>query len=281
MSGRSRRARRRSVRITKIVDATAVVKVEAAAERRLGLRRGRRADPDPVGLQHRRLPRQGRRPERLPPLALRLRPRRAITGPSTRDGGQRPSDRPAGARGEPVPGQGDRPDPARRRAAVRRSARPNTGRSWPGSRRALPRVAGKTHGALVRVAVEPAERPARRARAAAAPRRRPLRRRPRARRDPAGLVPGRTTTRPRRSTPEGRASLLRRAETDLIVRYQSQVVSTRLATLDQSRPEVRLRQARPAQLHRRRAFQAARVAQGARRARRPATPPSSAGSRST
>src|SRR5262249_17401075 len=32
-------------------------------------------------------------------------------------------------------------------------------------------------------------------------------------------------------TPQGRAVLLRRAETDLIVRYQSQVVSTRLATL--------------------------------------------------
>ena len=36
--------------------------------------------------------------------------------------------------------------------------------------------------------------------------------------------------------PNGRAVLLRRAETDLIVRYQSQVVSARLATVDQSRP---------------------------------------------
>ena len=41
----------------------------------------------------------------------------------------------------------------------------------------------------------------------------------------------------RRSNAQGRAELLRRAEADLIVRYQSQVVSTRLATLDQSRPE--------------------------------------------
>ena len=56
---------------------------------------------------------------------------------------------------------------------------------------------------------------------------------------------GSTTTRSSSIDARGRAALLRRAETDLIVRYQSQVVSTRLATPDQSRPEVRLRQAAP------------------------------------
>ena len=33
------------------------------------------------------------------------------------------------------------------------------------------------------------------------------------------------------ATPEGRVTLLRRAETDLIVRYQSHVVATRLSTV--------------------------------------------------
>ena len=39
------------------------------------------------------------------------------------------------------------------------------------------------------------------------------------------------TIRPRSATPQGRVTLLRRAETDLIVRYQSHVVTTRLSTV--------------------------------------------------
>ena len=47
---------------------------------------------------------------------------------------------------EPGPGQGDRPDSARRRAAdPGRLGRVSDAR-WPGSRRAVPRRAGKTHG---------------------------------------------------------------------------------------------------------------------------------------
>ena len=45
------------------------------------------------------------------------------------------------------------------------------------------------------------------------------------------LVSASMTTRPPRSPRRARSALLRRAETDLIVRYQSHVVSTRLSTV--------------------------------------------------
>ena len=63
-------------------------------------------------------------------------------------------------------------------------------------------------------------------------------------------------------SPQGQAELLRRAETDLIVRYQSHVVSTRLATVINPDLDVRLLALAQAELHRRRALQAAGVAQG-------------------
>ena len=97
---------------------------------------------------------------------------------------------------------------------------------------------------------------------AAAPGDGPLRRRPPARRDPAGDY--RVNDDSAASvTPQGQATLLRRAETDLIVRYQSHVVSYAAVDGHQSRSRVRFRQAQAAQLHRRRAVQAARGAQGA------------------
>ena len=185
-------------------------------------------DPDPGGLQHGGLPRQGRRPERVPPLALRVRPRRR--SPGTHPRGARPSDRPAGAAASLLLGQGDRARLRTRAGRGSRPARPSIGRFWPGSRRALPRVAGKTHGALVKVAVEPADvrldEPG------------PLQLRVVARyadgheRDVTRLASFRVNDDSTVSIDaRGRAALLRRAETDLIVRYQSQVVSTRLATV--------------------------------------------------
>ena len=69
-----------------------------------------------LGLQHRQLPRQGRRPERLSSLALRLRPRRRFPGPGAR---RRPAPAlEAGSRREPVPRQGDRAGRPRRRSAA-------------------------------------------------------------------------------------------------------------------------------------------------------------------
>ena len=47
----------------------------------VGFRRGHRADLHPAGLQHGGVPRQGRRPERLSSLALRLRPGRRLSSP--------------------------------------------------------------------------------------------------------------------------------------------------------------------------------------------------------
>jgi len=58
----------------------------------------------------------------------------------------------------------------------------------------------------------------------------------------------------------GQAKLLRRSEVDLIVRYGSQVVSTRIAALIKPRPEIRLRQEDAPQLHRRSTLQAVGVA---------------------
>ena len=66
-----------------------------------------------------------------------------------------------------------------------------------------------------------------------------------------------------KATPEGRVTLLGRAETDLIVRYQSHVVATRLSTVINPGLSFRFFEAQAAQLHRRRAVQAAGIAQGA------------------
>ena len=125
------------------------VAVEGPADARLGLRRGHRADPDPRRAATRGLPRQGRRPERLPPLALRLRPGRRLPGDLTRE-----ARRPAGRRGssperEPAPGQGDRPRSPHAgglRFAAGLARVPDPAR--PGSRPGRPSDRGKTHGAL-------------------------------------------------------------------------------------------------------------------------------------
>ncbi len=64
-------------------------------------------------------------------------------------------------------------------------------------------------------------------------------------------------------TPQGRVAMLRRAETDLIVRYQSHVVSTRLATVINPDLTFDFSKLKRTELHRRRAVQAARVVEGA------------------
>ena len=84
-----------------------------------------------------------------------------------------------------------------------------------------------------------------------------------------------------RATPEGRVTLLGRAETDLIVRYQSHVVATRLSTVINPGPELRFFQAQAAELHRRRAVQAAGIAQSAAEPARDAMPLFCAAFRST
>ena len=149
----------------------------------LVIRPGYRADPDPRGMQHGRMPRPGRRAERLPPLALRIRPRGRPQEPDPR-----PRRTPVvfcASRVEPLPGQGDRHDPARRGA----EDPAGLGRipDAPGlaqGRRALrdheeSRQIGQDHGRAGR-------RPARRAGASATPRGGPLLRRPPTRRDPVG-----------------------------------------------------------------------------------------------
>ncbi len=122
-------------------------------------------------------------------------------------------------------------------------------------------------------------RPPRRAGRAAAPGRRPLRRRPHPRRHPAGLVQGPTTPRPR-STPRGMPSSCggpRPTWSSATSRRSSRPAWRRSSTPTWPTTSPGCR----AQLHRRRAAQAARSAQGpAQPAARP-TPPSSAGSRST
>ena len=117
-AGRGRDGHGAAVRRVRTAPADEVT-LEPRHEPALGLRRGHRPDPDPAGLQHRRLPRQGRRPERLPPLALRLRP-----------GGR-------------LPGAG----PRRAASGGSRGSIPSRACSWPR------RPAGSPHGGGPRLAV--------------------------------------------------------------------------------------------------------------------------------
>ena len=201
----------------------------AQAGTTLGFRRGHRADPDPAGLQHRELPRQGRRPERLPSLALRLRSRRAITSAVVRDV-EPAQGLAARSRGEPLPRQGDRPCAARRRPAARGRLRrvPDAARLDPRrGARAAREVARGRRGRDRRARPPPASTS--RARGSSAW----WRATPTAisATSPARPRSRSTTIPPPRSTPQGRGALLRRAEADLIVRYQSHVLSARIGTI--------------------------------------------------
>ena len=94
--------------------------VPASAADAAVVRQRRGADPDALRLQPGRLPRQGRRPERLPPVAARLRPGAGprLAHPRVR----RPPHQPGRTRREPAPAQAARPGAARGRQAVRRRA---------------------------------------------------------------------------------------------------------------------------------------------------------------
>ena len=110
-----------------------------------------------------------------------------------------------------------------------------------------PERRGKTHGPVVKVAVEPGSEPF------AEPGPRQLRVTAHYEdgheRDVTRLATYRVNDDAAGSvTPQGQAALLRRSETDLIVRYQSYVLNTRLGHRHQSRARVRFRQAQAAQL---------------------------------
>ena len=153
----------------------------------VGFRPGHRADPDPSGLQHRRLPRAGGWSERLPPLALRLRSRGGPSGLDPRPRRAPPLVDPA--RVEPVPGQSDGNDPARRRPSDQGGVGgvQHVARLAEGGRAVFDPEESRQAGQAVRRA---GGRPAPAARVAATPGRRPLRGRPRARRHPAGDLQG-------------------------------------------------------------------------------------------
>ena len=199
----------------------------------LGLRRGHRADPDPPRLQHRGLPRPGRRARTASTSLSSATIPRATTGPDPR--GRRPSARPDRPRGEPLAPQGDRPDRPRRRPPALRWLRrlPDAPRldrrRCPESPRQDPRRPRRRRGRARR-------RPARRARPAANSASSPATPTATSATSPGWRPTGSTTTQSASIDGHGRLASEARAEADLVVRYQSQVVSTRLATLINPEP---------------------------------------------
>ncbi len=125
----------------------------AAVGPALGFRRGHRADPDPAGLQHGRLPRPAGGAERLPSLALRLRPGRRLPGRGAR---RRPAPAVAAGARARASSSSRRPGASRTSAGAGwRSAPPNIRPCWPGSATGPPSIAARSHGAVASVRVEP------------------------------------------------------------------------------------------------------------------------------
>ena len=137
--------------------------------------------------------------------------------------------------------------PAGSRTAAAGSWRPTrtpTGPSAPGSPTAPPEPGRGPRRGSSRVEVRPGDVRLDEPGPAAAPGRRPLRRRPRARRDPAGPLRRQRRLGRHGRRRRGRAELLRRAETDLIVRYQTDGRRRPAGDADQPGPRLRLRRAR-------------------------------------
>ena len=150
------------------------------------LRQPGRADLHQARLQHRRLPRQGERPERVPALPARLRADVRLR--DAREGRPRPAALPGRARAEPAAAQGR---PARCPTAAAsgwKSARTSTGsiRRWIAAGMPFGKATDPT---VARIEIYPDARVMPRGRDAAVRRHRPLHRRHDRGRHPLGPVP--------------------------------------------------------------------------------------------
>ena len=183
-----------------------------------------------VRLQHRQLPRRGPRQGRLPPLALRLRPRRRLLPPHPRD--RQPPHQPRRPRREPAAGEGHRRRPAHRRQAVRSRQRATTRRSSAGSKPARRNDAGRRRQAGRRSSSIPKQRRARRRRRDAADHRPgEVLRRHRPRRHQPRRLPDQQRQLGRRSRPTAWSPPATRGEAFVMARFATFTVGSQVIVL--------------------------------------------------